>query len=167
MSGKQGSVSRLPHLRPVRMPMPMPMPVPVPVLMLMLMLMLVVMVMTVTATVGACFGLERSPLEAHLGAQTAHHVVEHVVVLVAEKLALDLQRHMTVAQVVGHPSQEVCIGGVHRGHVLGGGADENDPALRRAQQRAVPQHGSARQEQADRFAALQLCTEPAFLAAFE
>ena len=41
----------------------------------------------------------------YLAAEADHHVVQHMIVLVAQKATTHLQRHMSIAKMVGQPCQ--------------------------------------------------------------
>ena len=75
--------------------------------------------MLVSAAIGARFRLERGLFGLDRQAQATQHVVQHMVVLKAQQAGFDLQRHMTVTQVVGGAGQQVRVGAAHRGHCLG------------------------------------------------
>jgi hypothetical protein len=60
---------------------------------------------------GAAFGLERQPARLNVEPEAAHHGVEHVVVLVRKPALAELQRHVSVAQVVGAAQERVRIAG--------------------------------------------------------
>ena len=47
--------------------------------------------------VSASFRLEWSLLDIHRESQAAHHLVEHVIVLITQPLGADLQRDMPIA----------------------------------------------------------------------
>lgn len=59
----------------------------------------------VPAAVRARFRFERRSFETNLGAETAHHGVEHVVVLIAHEAGADLEGYVAVAEMVGHARQ--------------------------------------------------------------
>jgi hypothetical protein len=116
--------------------------------------MAVVMAMAVTAgRIGAAFGLEGVLGFGHGQVHGAQHVGQHVVGLDLQVIGLQLDGHVSVAQVVGGAGQ------VKGGAVLGAGGDHQH-RLRRgehAHQRAVlghqhvaaAHHGAARQKDAE------------------
>ena len=63
------------------------------------------MSVTVAVRVGAALGLEGRLDGVHRQPQRPDHVVQHVIVLVAQAPAVDLHRDVAVAQVVGGPGQ--------------------------------------------------------------
>lgn len=75
------------------------------------------MMMTVAlAGVSAGFRLERQLAKGHRQAELAQHIVQHVIVMVAQLARHDLQRHVTVAEVVAGLRQHKRIVAAHYRH---------------------------------------------------
>ena len=62
-----------------------------------------------TATVGTRLRFKRRLHQGGLQAKTTQHVIQYVIVLIAQQTVCDLQGHMPVTQVVGRSRQ---LGGV-------------------------------------------------------
>lgn len=125
-------------------------------------------VMTAALLVGAGFRFERGLLhvdgDAGVGTgELAHHVVEHVVVLVAHEAGFDLQGHVAVAQVVGHLGEHQGIVALDGGDGFIGGDDFDQNAVGVSEYVAAAQQGAALEKQAHRFTAFQ----QGFLAALD
>jgi hypothetical protein len=67
------------------------------VVVVMVRVMIVIVAMAVAVGVRAAFGLKRRLFGVHRQAQGADHVVQDVVVLVAQLAGVDLDRHVPVA----------------------------------------------------------------------
>lgn len=80
---------------------------------------LVVAVTMPTRGVAASLGLERTLDHLGVQPQLVHQPVQHVVVLVRQTPGLDLQRHVTIAQVVGGARQQVNVAGLYGRKQLG------------------------------------------------
>lgn len=142
------------------------------VLMVVGVLMTVVVVVTpmlvvTTATVGAAFRRERPGLEAHLGAEPAAEVVEHVVVAILHARAFDLQRHVAIAEVIRDARDEQRIRCIRDAELLGGGAHDHARVLTRLEVVAVGEHAATRQLDSELSPALELGQKTMFLARVE
>jgi hypothetical protein len=67
---------------------------------------------------GTRLGLERSATRLHGEAEPAHHVVEHVIVLVREPAIAELNGYVPVAEVVRTSQEQVRVGCVRNRKVL-------------------------------------------------
>src|SRR5688572_14690130 len=90
---------------------PAPPTIPEPSTMLVPMIVPVSMVVTIAvrvpmAPVRSGLRLERRLLHLHAEPQAAHHVVQHVVMTVAQPAGMDLQGHVPVAQVVARAGEQ-------------------------------------------------------------
>ena len=86
-------------------------------------------VMTVTTGIGTGLGLEGGLFDAHQETERGDHVVQHVIVRVAQPAVAYLQRHVPVAQVIGRARQQTRIVGRHRGDRLVGGPVDRDAGM--------------------------------------
>lgn len=120
-----------------RVVMIVPMVVIVPAMVVvvpMVVIVLVVVVMVAMSTaVRSRLGLEGRSLGTYLGTEAAYHRVEHMVVLVANEASPDFERHVTVAEMVGHAGQEMSVVTVDGRHVFRGGMHGDESAVRRSQ----------------------------------
>ena len=66
------------------------------------------------AGIGARFRFKRQGVEGHLQPERAQHVVENVIVVIAQFAGHDLQRHVAVAQVVAGAGEQERIGAPRR-----------------------------------------------------
>jgi hypothetical protein len=108
-----------------------------------------IVTLAVTVTVPARFGLEGREFGGDLEPELTTQAVEHVVVQIQKASALDAERNVTVAEVIGGAHQELQISGSSDRYVLGRGADARDPALpARAQPITVFQSRPAREHDA-------------------
>jgi hypothetical protein len=109
----------------------------------------------VRVAVGAAFWFEGRALVRHAEAETAHHVVEHVVVLIGEPTDADLEGNVPIAEMICGAREQQRI--FRRRHAQGfiGGDDFVRLALVRDQPIAVRENAAARQH------------DPKLLAAFE
>jgi hypothetical protein len=76
-----------------------------------------------TAAVGAGFGFEGRLDKADRQAETTQHIVQHMVVQIANPARFDLDRNMAVAQMVTGPGKQVRIVADDAGEGLVGGLD--------------------------------------------
>jgi hypothetical protein len=75
------------------------------------------MMMTVAfAGVSAGFRLERQLAKGHRQAELAQHIVQHVIVMVAQLARHNLQRYVTVAEVIAGLRQHKRIVAAHHRH---------------------------------------------------
>ena len=127
----------------------------------------VVAVAVAMARIRAALRLERRLLHHHREAQSLHHVVEHMVVAVAQPQRPDLHRHMPVTEVISAAGEHIGVARMGRGHGLRRGGDLDDASIAGAQPVAAPQDAAARQYHADFHAVLEPCTESASAAHVE
>jgi len=106
------------------------------------------------------FRFERRLLDVDAKTQTANHVIENVVMVVAQPAAADLQRDMTITQVIRRSNQLFGLRAPNRRHELGGGANLDDAAVIGEQQIAAAQHLSARHDNCRYLAVGQRRTQP-------
>jgi hypothetical protein len=103
--------------------------------------------MTMGGMVGAGLRVEGRQFIAYLHAQVAQHVVQHMVMAVAHPARADLQRHVTIAQVITGACQQGGIVARRGGNRFRGGAHLHHQSIVTAQAIAVPQDLTAFQEQ--------------------
>src|SRR6478736_7958969 len=139
-----------------------------------LMVMVMVMVMAVRLTVrmfvariGAAFGLEGQGLDAHLQAQAAQHVIEHMVVQETQHAGPHLQRNVAVAQMVGRACQQLRVGAGHHRQQFRRCRHGNDASIIGQQPVAAAQHCAALENEASFLAAVQHAAQPALLPQLE
>src|SRR5262245_50432408 len=98
----------------MRMSMTVCMSVSMRLLFLIAMVLLGSMVM---AGAGVCtgFGFKGGLLDLHAESQPAHHVIQHMIVLVAQPGGRNLQRYMAVTQVITDAGQRVGVRTAHGG----------------------------------------------------
>ena len=113
--------------------------------------------------IGPTLGLKRRGLGDYVQAQGSHHLVEHMIVLIAKKAVAHLQRHVAVAQVVGAAGQLPPIARADGAHRLGRRLNPDHRPIPR--QQAVPsaQHPAAGQKAGHLASAFQLGTQAAAL----
>ncbi|KAI3491523.1 hypothetical protein L1887_44144 [Cichorium endivia] len=100
------------------------------------------------AGIRARFRFKRQAGVGHLQTELAQHVVENVVVVIAQLAGRDLQRHVAVAQVVAGAGEQERIGAAHHGNRLRGGDHFDDLAAVVGRQQVAPaQQQAARQHQ--------------------
>lgn len=133
-------------LVPVLMLMPMPMPMPV-------------LVPDRGATIGTCFWLERRLYSAHTQSEPAHHRVQHMIMQPAQPPWLDLQRHMTVAEMVGGAHKQQRVVRLGTGNRLGGGSNLDDLALLVGEQITIAQALTTWQQDTDLTAIIEPRTQ--------
>src|SRR5688572_31057919 len=63
--------------------------------------------------IGTSLRFEWRELDPHLESESAQHVVEHMIVLVAQPARTDLQRHVAVSQVIAGARQLQRVAGVN------------------------------------------------------
>jgi hypothetical protein len=97
-------------------------------------------------TVCAAFGLEGRTLDLDAAAQSADHVIENPVVLVAKETVADLKDDVSVAKVVRDACEQHWVIGPDRGDILGCSPHHQHSAIRGSQQHAITQDGAARQK---------------------
>jgi hypothetical protein len=86
--------------------------------------------MTMPARVATAFGFERLLHDVSVKTQLAHEPVQDVIVLIRKAAWLDLERHVTIAEMVRRPRQKVQIGRRHGGKLLGARAHlHHQPAV--------------------------------------
>src|SRR6188768_3190283 len=131
---------------------------------------LMVMVMAVrlavrmlVARIGPALGLEGQGLDAHLQAQAAQHVIEHMIVQETQHAGPNLQRHMAVAQVVGRACQQLRVGAGHHRQQFRRCRHGNDASIIGQQPVAAAQHRAALENEASLLAADQHAAQPALL----
>ena len=73
------------------------------------------------AGVSARFRFKRQAGEGHLQPELTQHVVEDVVVVIAQFAGHDLQRHVTGTQVLTGAGEQERVGAAHHGNRLRGG----------------------------------------------
>ena len=104
------------------------------------------------ATVGAVLGLEGRLDGFDAGAQLQQHVFQDVIIQQAQPAVAYLQRHMTVAEVIGGTCQLECTAAGHMKKLLGAGPHADNTAIFGAQAFAVMQRLlAALEKQADIF----------------
>ena len=116
-----------------------------------------------TLAVRARLGLEGRCLATNREAELPEHVLEHRIGLEAHTVRADLERNVTVAQVVTGPRQLVGIEAARHGNVLGGGHDAHTAAILGLEPIAVSEGLSAGQKDADFSAAVESGAEAASL----
>lgn len=70
------------------------------------MVVMMVVAVTVPTGIGAALRFECGLLETHGQTEGRDHLVENMIVLVAQPPLADLQRHVAIAQVVGRPREQ-------------------------------------------------------------
>ena len=87
--------------------------------------MIVAMIVTMTvavavafAGVGAGFRFKRQMRESDLQAELAQHIVQHMIVVIAQLSGHDLQRNVAVAEVIAGFRQGERIVAMHHGHAF-------------------------------------------------
>lgn len=128
-------------------------PVPVVVIRFMPVVVSVAVAVTVPARVGPAFGLEGQLLGAHDEVHALQHLGEHVVGLELQVVGLQLQCHVTVAQVVGGAREvegrAVLGAGAHDHHRLWGGVHADERAVLGNEHVASAHRAAAGQEDAE------------------
>jgi len=79
---------------------------------------LVVAVFLGAGGVGTRLGLERRSLCPHRQAQAVDHVVQHMIVLIAQPAVPDLEQYVPITEVVSGPGQQPGVVGPHRRYRL-------------------------------------------------
>jgi hypothetical protein len=125
-----------------------------------LVIVLVVMrVLVMRVAVRAAFRLEGSVLEGQRKSEPAHHVVEHVIVLVGESTDADLERDVPITEVVRRAREQERVVRRRDAERLVGCEDFVGHAVVGEQAIAVREHGSARQHDRDFFAVFESRTK--------
>ena len=96
----------------------------------------------------ASLGFKRCLLYRYGKAKPTHHVVQHMIMLVAHPVGGDLQRNVAIAQVVAGAGQSQRVVAVYGRYRLGGGLHLYHQAPGASQQVTAAQDFSARQKQA-------------------
>lgn len=104
------------------------------------------------ASVSTGLRFERRLFYAHVESQAAHHVVEHVIVLVTQPTLSDLKRDVSIPEVIRRTRQSERVIGSHGRDGFRRSDDSNHATIVSAQQIAIAQHAPAFQEQTDLFA---------------
>ncbi len=112
-------------------------------------------------------GLEGRLLEGDFQAKSAQHVVEHMIVLVAQQFSPDLQRHMAITQVIAGAGEKERVVAAHDGDGLGGGAYAHGETVVAGQAVAVAQGVAPVKEKAGGAAIIQGDPQPALDALFK
>jgi hypothetical protein len=119
------------------------------------------------ACVSAALGLEGGFFDAHRQAQTAHHLVEHVVVQIAQPAVPNLQRHMAVAEMIGGAREGARVGASDRRDGFRCRSDFDHAPIGGAQQIAAAQDLSTRKHYTDLLAARETSAKAAATAQLE
>lgn len=96
-------------------------------------------IMRLGGLVRAAIGLEWRVDMGHLGAQSAHHVFEHMVAADAQTVGQHFHMHVPVAEVIGRARQLPCVGAAHFGEFFRCRDDLDQPAVFQDQRVAVAQ----------------------------
>jgi hypothetical protein len=123
--------------------------------------------MIVPITICTAFGLERRLLDDHRQPERAHHVVEHMIVLVAQPSSAHLHGNVAIAQVVRSARERNRIVRTECRHHFGRGSHQHHRAAARRQQIPVAQDVSARHLQRNLFARFELRPQPALASQLE
>ena len=121
-------------------------------LVVMLVMMVVIMVLWLCVAmpvfIRSRLGFKRCLLYRYGKAKPTHHVVQHMIMLVAHPVGGDLQRNVAIAQVVAGAGQSQRVVAVYGRYRLGGGLHLYHQAPGASQQVTAAQDFSARQKQA-------------------
>ena len=101
-----------------------------------------------TVFIRSRLGFKRCLLYRYGKAKPTHHVVQHMIMLVAHPVGGDLQRNVAIAQVVAGAGQSQRVVAVYGRYRLGGGLHLYHQAPGASQQVTAAQDFSARQKQA-------------------
>jgi hypothetical protein len=93
-----------------------------------------------TTAIRTGLGLKWGLLMADLYAQPRQHMLQHMVLFQQDPADADLQRDMSVAQVIGGAHQVTLVGCRHQCHWFLRRNHQHDPAVRHAQPIAAAQH---------------------------
>jgi hypothetical protein len=88
--------------------------VSVTVIMIVIVIVIVIVIMRMPMTtrrIASGFRFERPFLHLHRKAQLVHQAVEHVIVLVGQPARRELQRYVTISQMIGGAREQVRIAG--------------------------------------------------------
>jgi hypothetical protein len=96
-------------------------------------------------TIGTRFRLERSVFDTHVEAETSHHVIEHVVVLIANESWTDLQCDMSIAEVIADSRELPGICGADGGYTFGRSHHFDDASVFAEQSFPATQYASSLQ----------------------
>ena len=99
--------------------------------------------------VGAWLWLEGQCLATNREAEIPEHVLEHVIGLEAHTVVCDLERDVTVAQVVTGSRQLAGVEAARHRNVLEGGYHADTTPILGLETIAVPEHLSTREKHAD------------------
>lgn len=119
------------------------------------------------AAVGAGLGLERLLFDNDSKTQATHHFVEHVIVLIANPAVAELQRDVSISQVIARATQSQRYRRTHCRDGFGLGDDLHDPTIVREQMIAATQNRSSLEDQSNFFASVQRCTQAALVPQLE
>jgi hypothetical protein len=106
----------------------------------------------IAGVVSTGFRLKRRLLHHDSESQAAHHVIEHVIVTVAQPAIADLQGHVSIAEVICRARKPLRILAMHVRDSFRGRADFDDPSIVGEQQISPAQDLSAFQNNSDLFA---------------
>lgn len=140
-------------------------PVIVIVIIIMVMVLMIIpvmiTVMMVVMAVGTVLRLEGRHLLSHRSAEAAHHVIKHVIVLVAEVVPGNLKRDMAVPEMVCKPGKIKRRPGPHRRDILRRRLDKEEIALLIGKDRPAADNEPALEEDDAPRAVLRPGYEPA------
>lgn len=132
------------------------------IIMMVVMLMIVIIpVMMMVVAVGSVLRLKGGLLLRDCPAEPPDHVIKHMVVLVAEIVRGDLERHMAVPEVVGKPGElqrRICP---HGRDLLRRSLDKEKAPVLIAEHRAAADNQPALEEDDALRSVLRLCDETA------
>jgi len=104
-------------------------------------------IMGVTAGIGPGLRFERSLLDADGQPQRPHHVVEHMVVQIGKPAVTDLQRHVSIAEMVRGTGERSSVAAMDDAQRLRRGTDADQRAILGLQQFAVAKRTLAARDQ--------------------
>ena len=110
-------------------------------------------------TIGARLGFESRLFDQHLEAQTSHHLIEHMIVLIANPARADLQCDMSIAQVITDTRELPGICGANRRYSFRRGQHFDDASILTEQSIAATKHASSLEENRNFFACLENSTQ--------
>jgi hypothetical protein len=110
---------------------------------------------SVVRVISTRLGFERCLLNGHLQTQTPRHVVEHVIMTVAQPAIPHLQRDVPIAQMIRSARETARIDGFEGRDRLVRRADLHDPTVVGEKKIAAAQHLTPLQHDADLLAAGQ------------
>jgi hypothetical protein len=118
-------------------------------------------------TVGAGLGLERSVFDTHVEAETSHHVIEHMIVLIANESGANLQRDVSIAEVITDSRELPGICGANSRYAFRRCHHFDDPSILAEQSLAPTQHASALQENRNLFTRVEDRSQSTFRSQLE